>query len=166
MGWNSGTYLAMAIWDMVREHLPVRERHLVARKLIRLFESEDCDTIDEAVVLCREAGRNRGDDGTVRYHDRGSEGFLGLIADKHGGELLRHAFGTDAWVFAEQAFAVGFREDAKIEGYRLVVQKTKDAGWLAWQYGWPRCDECGGDLGGQEIGRLENHKTGCSGFPL
>lgn len=30
----------------------------------------------------------------------------------------------------------------------------------------PKCEECGGDLGGTEIGRLEDHKPGCSLFPL
>lgn len=30
----------------------------------------------------------------------------------------------------------------------------------------PRCPECQGDLGGTDLGRLENHKAGCSRFPL
>lgn len=28
------------------------------------------------------------------------------------------------------------------------------------------CPECGGDLGGTDVGRLEEHRTGCSRFPL
>lgn len=28
------------------------------------------------------------------------------------------------------------------------------------------CPECGGDLGGAGVGRLEEHRTGCSRFPL
>ena len=30
----------------------------------------------------------------------------------------------------------------------------------------PRCPECGGDLGGTDLGRLETHKAGCPRFPL
>ncbi len=30
----------------------------------------------------------------------------------------------------------------------------------------PKCEECGGDLGGVSIGRLESHKPDCSKFPL
>lgn len=30
----------------------------------------------------------------------------------------------------------------------------------------PKCPDCKGDLGGNFIGRLEDHKPGCSRFPL
>lgn len=29
----------------------------------------------------------------------------------------------------------------------------------------PKCPECGGDLGGVEIGRIEDHRAGCSRLP-
>jgi len=31
---------------------------------------------------------------------------------------------------------------------------------------WARCPECKGDLGGVEIGRIEEHRKGCSRLPL
>lgn len=33
-------------------------------------------------------------------------------------------------------------------------------------YNCPICDECGGDLGGNYLGRIEDHKRGCPRFPL
>ena len=30
----------------------------------------------------------------------------------------------------------------------------------------PKCPECGGDLGGTQVGRIESHKPGCKHFPL
>jgi hypothetical protein len=30
----------------------------------------------------------------------------------------------------------------------------------------PKCRECGGDLGGRYLGRLESHKADCPLFPL
>lgn len=56
MGWASGSSLAADIWSLVRRHIPKEKRPRVAKNLIDLFESEDCDTMEEAEQLCRDAG--------------------------------------------------------------------------------------------------------------
>jgi hypothetical protein len=56
MGWSNGSELAAEIWSAVREYIPEgNTRALVARNLIDAFESYDCDTIDEATILCQDA---------------------------------------------------------------------------------------------------------------
>jgi len=58
MGWASGSELAEEVWLAVRDYIPEgRERALVARTVIDAFENCDCDTMDEAEVLCRDARR-------------------------------------------------------------------------------------------------------------
>jgi hypothetical protein len=56
MGWASGSGVAADVWSAVRRHIPEEKRQTVAKKIIRIFENEDCDTIDEAEQLCRDAG--------------------------------------------------------------------------------------------------------------
>lgn len=51
MGWGSGSYLARQVWDSVKEHIPKKYKAKVAREIIRSFENEDCDTIQEAEEL-------------------------------------------------------------------------------------------------------------------
>lgn len=57
MGWASGLELAEQVWDTVREYIPEGDRKVVANKLIGHFEDMDCDTIDEAEQLCKDADR-------------------------------------------------------------------------------------------------------------
>ena len=41
---------------MFRKYVPTRSRKRVALKLVDLFENEDCDTMDEAEHLMKDAG--------------------------------------------------------------------------------------------------------------
>jgi hypothetical protein len=51
MGWAGGSIIAERIWDMVRPHIPEKERETIARKFIDIFEQEDCDSMDECEQL-------------------------------------------------------------------------------------------------------------------
>jgi len=63
MGWASGSAIAETVWDAVRKHIPKDKRQKVAREIVEVFESEDCDTMDEARRLMKDAGlENRGED--------------------------------------------------------------------------------------------------------
>lgn len=58
MGWASGSFLASKVWSLFRNYIPEgEERTFIANELIALFEQEDCDTLDEAIVLWDDAGR-------------------------------------------------------------------------------------------------------------
>lgn len=60
MGWASGSELAERVWDAVRDHLPEgNTKRMTARKIIKAFESHDCDTLDEAQILCKDAGKKQ-----------------------------------------------------------------------------------------------------------
>jgi len=60
MGWAGGSRLADDVWDVIRDLIPdSKQRALTAREIIKLFEHEDCDTIDEAEILCEDAGKKR-----------------------------------------------------------------------------------------------------------
>ncbi len=56
MGWASGSILAEEIWDLFYEFVPKRRRQDVARELVELFEGHDCDTLQGAEELWRDAG--------------------------------------------------------------------------------------------------------------
>lgn len=63
MGWASGSRLADDVWSLVRKHIPAKNRKGVAKKLVDMFEGEDCDTMDEAEQLMKDAGlENRWDE--------------------------------------------------------------------------------------------------------
>lgn len=55
MGWASGSELAEDVWDTVRKYIPVKNRRRVARKIVDLFEQQDCDTIHECEKLMNDA---------------------------------------------------------------------------------------------------------------
>ncbi len=57
MGWGSGSYLAEAVWNLIKKEIPKEKRKKIASKLIDLFEDEDCDTLQECEDLCQVAGR-------------------------------------------------------------------------------------------------------------
>jgi len=56
MGWASGSGLAEGVWKCVRRYVPKENRPTVAKAIVDLFEGEDCDTMDEATTLMRDAG--------------------------------------------------------------------------------------------------------------
>lgn len=47
MGWASGSGILDDVWSAVYTHIPKKQRVKVARELIRIFESYDCDTLEE-----------------------------------------------------------------------------------------------------------------------
>jgi hypothetical protein len=47
MGWASGSGLLFVVLEIVWKHIPQASRLTVAKKLINVFEAEDCDTIGE-----------------------------------------------------------------------------------------------------------------------
>ena len=58
MGWAKGSQLAEDVWRIVRPHLnrlTMHERKTVARAIVDRFEAEDCDTMDEAAALMKDA---------------------------------------------------------------------------------------------------------------
>ena len=55
MGWASGSSLAEKVWVVVRPFVPTEDRREVARHIIDCFEDEDCDTMDEATTLWKDA---------------------------------------------------------------------------------------------------------------
>lgn len=55
MGWASGSELAEDLWRAVRLSIPVAKRKKLARTFINYFEGYDCDTIQEAETLCKDA---------------------------------------------------------------------------------------------------------------
>lgn len=57
MGWASGSELAESIWRNIRTFIPKADRKSVARIIIRSFENADCDTMDEAITLLKDAGQ-------------------------------------------------------------------------------------------------------------
>lgn len=63
MGWAAGSELAEGLWTLVRKHIPEDKRKAIAKKFVGKFENEDCDTMDECLVLMKDAGlENRWDD--------------------------------------------------------------------------------------------------------
>lgn len=55
MGWASGSEIADGVWDLVREHVPADKRKDVAKRVIRLFEDYDCDTMEGCEQLQKDA---------------------------------------------------------------------------------------------------------------
>lgn len=47
MGWSSGTALFSEVWADIRAYIPEGERVAVAARIMRLFMSHDCDTLDD-----------------------------------------------------------------------------------------------------------------------
>ncbi len=56
MGWAGGSELADEIWGMFRKHVPANQRKRLAKKLVDIFEGQDCDTMDECEQLMKDAG--------------------------------------------------------------------------------------------------------------
>lgn len=63
MGWAGGSELAEDIWNLVGKYIPKKQQKRVAKKIVDLFEHQDCDTMDEAQRLMADAGlENRWDE--------------------------------------------------------------------------------------------------------
>jgi len=62
MGWCSGSYLAQDTWNLVRKHIPVKERKKIAKKFLAKFEDHDADDWDSTSTLCQDAGAYQNDD--------------------------------------------------------------------------------------------------------
>ncbi len=56
MGWSGGSEMAEDIWNMFRKYVPEKSRKRCAKKLVDIFETQDCDTMDEAARLMKDAG--------------------------------------------------------------------------------------------------------------
>lgn len=59
MGWSSGSQLADEVWRLVRPHLLVGSRMPLAKGIIKIFESYDCDTMEECERLQKDAAPKR-----------------------------------------------------------------------------------------------------------
>lgn len=59
MGWAAGSEIAENIWNAVWPHIPKKSRGIVARRIIKIFEDADCDTMDECEQLIKDAGKLR-----------------------------------------------------------------------------------------------------------
>lgn len=55
MGWAEGSELAEDIWGLLDIYLAKKNKKHVAKKLIKLFELHDCDTIHECSELIKAA---------------------------------------------------------------------------------------------------------------
>ena len=55
MGWSGGSAIAEDVWKLVRGYVPESQRQEIALAIIDRFESEDCDTMDEAEQLQEDA---------------------------------------------------------------------------------------------------------------
>jgi len=62
MGWASGSRLAVDVWALVGKHTPEQNRKQVARELVTLFEEMDCDTMNDAEALMKDAGLHHDDE--------------------------------------------------------------------------------------------------------
>lgn len=51
MGWGSGSELAEDLWTEIRSYINKKDHMIVAKKVIKLFENMDCDTLDECEEL-------------------------------------------------------------------------------------------------------------------
>lgn len=56
MGWAGGSVVAGDVWALVRRYVPEKSRRRVAKRLVDIFEDQDCDTMDEAERLMKDAG--------------------------------------------------------------------------------------------------------------
>lgn len=55
MGWASGSMLAEKVWKLFRKYVSEEERTIVAKQLIKAFQQEDWDTVEEAECLATDA---------------------------------------------------------------------------------------------------------------
>lgn len=49
MGWAGGSQILTDVWEIVREYIPEDERVDILKELMLIFESNDCDTLNEII---------------------------------------------------------------------------------------------------------------------
>ena len=54
--------MAEDLWRLLRPYIAEVNRKKAANKIITVFENEDCDTICEAELLCKDAGKKWDDE--------------------------------------------------------------------------------------------------------
>lgn len=47
MTWLNGADLAEQVWDVIKQHVPQDKQKIVAKELIKIFESYGCDTMTQ-----------------------------------------------------------------------------------------------------------------------
>jgi len=47
MSWSTGADIAENLWEDIVEYIPENKKKIVAKKIINIFESYDCDTMCE-----------------------------------------------------------------------------------------------------------------------
>ena len=55
MGWASGSEMADDLWNALRKHIDPKQLKKCARKVIDIFEQQDCDTMSECGALIKDA---------------------------------------------------------------------------------------------------------------
>lgn len=56
MGWAEGSELADEMWKIIRPLTGPANKKRIAKKVVALFEDQDCDTMYECKKLCADAG--------------------------------------------------------------------------------------------------------------
>ena len=59
MGWSSGTGLACEVYDIVRKHIPEKNRKKIATKIYDLFCDNDADDWDGTSDIEKDADINQ-----------------------------------------------------------------------------------------------------------
>lgn len=59
MGWASGSYLAVDVWDLVRDEIPEEKRRKLAKKIYDMFRNMDADAWDGDSQLEQDMKRRR-----------------------------------------------------------------------------------------------------------
>lgn len=47
MGWSGGSELAQGLWNSIKKCLDDKQKKVVKKAIIKHFEDQDCDTLDE-----------------------------------------------------------------------------------------------------------------------
>lgn len=55
MGWASGSFVANALWDGLKDLIPLEELEEAAKVIVNTLEAHDWDTLDEAPDLMKAA---------------------------------------------------------------------------------------------------------------
>lgn len=43
MGWASGSYMSIELWDKIRDYVKPDKQHYVAKTILKIFRDEDAD---------------------------------------------------------------------------------------------------------------------------
>lgn len=47
MGWCSGSEIAQELWEEIKDELTAKQKKIIKAKIIKVFENNDCDTMEE-----------------------------------------------------------------------------------------------------------------------